>query len=297
VITVSTIAELRYTRAEWAEQSARVGFVPTMGALHAGHMALVKRARLECDRVVVSIFVNPAQFGPMEDFDAYPRSMDADQTLCADADVDVVFCPTVAELYPQAIKTHVDVPTLAETLCGPWREGHFDGVCLVVTKLFNIVQPDRAYFGQKDAQQTAIIQRLVNDLNMAIEIVSCPTVREGDGLAMSSRNAYLADEHRTQASAIHRSLQAVRDAALTGQRDVRVLVELGRDVLNAAGPFRIDYYELVDATTLTPLQQVTDSTLVAVAAHLGSCRLIDNLIIEGERVIVDAHSTLRTTGG
>jgi len=263
------------------EPARTVGLVPTMGALHAGHLSLIDAARSECGCVVVSIFVNAAQFGPHEDLDQYPRPISADLEKCRASGVDLVFQPSEEVVYGSGCDTTVQVNTVSAPLCGRHRPGHFAGVALVVTKLLNIVQPDRAYFGQKDAQQLAVIRRLVGDLNMPVQIIGCPTVRELDGLALSSRNAYLSEHEREQATVLYRSLLAIQDAVEGGSRDSAALVRAARNLIEQSGPCEIDYVELVDPKSMQPLSRLEEgSVLAAVAVHFGECRLIDNLLID-----------------
>ena len=271
------ITELRASRS-----GGTLGFVPTMGALHAGHISLLQAAREECELVAVSIFVNPTQFGPGEDFEKYPRSMAEDLTKCRSAGVDLVFRPDAGELYPDAALTRVHVTGVSEPLCGRHRPGHFDGVALIVAKLFNIVQPDRAYFGQKDAQQLAVIRRMVHDLDMPVEIVGCPIVREADGLALSSRNAYLGAGQRRQASVLQRALLAMREAIRAGQKDADQIVRQARKLILEAGPCEIDYVELVHTQTVQPVKLVHGPVLAVLAVRIGECRFIDNLLIDGD---------------
>jgi len=261
------------------QQGKTVGLVPTMGALHAGHTSLIRRARAECDIVVVSIFVNPTQFGPSEDRDRYPRDLDRDRRVCRAEDVDVVFAPTVGAMYPDNFTTFVTVEGLSEVLCGASRPGHFRGVTTVVAKLLNQVQPDKAYFGQKDAQQAVIIRRMVCDLDFPVEIVVCPTVREDDGVAMSSRNRYLTRDERTQAAVLYRALGTAREMFEAGERDADVLISAMTDLIAAQGLVRMDYLRIVDSATLEDVQSVPRGALIAVAAHLGKTRLIDNIIL------------------
>ncbi len=257
-----------------------IGFVPTMGALHEGHRSLMRTAREGCQIVVVSIFVNPTQFGPGEDFEKYPRPLARDLAVCQEEGVDAVFVPEVGEMYPADAVTTVSVARLTEGLCGRHRPGHFDGVTTVVAKLFNIVQPDRAYFGQKDAQQAAVIRQMVRDLNWPIEVVVCPTVREADGLAMSSRNAYLSPEQRRQALCLSQALNWAKGRIEAGQRDVSKLTAAMREQIEAAGPCEIDYIEVVDAETLEPKASVQGQCLVALAVRIGPARLIDNVLVD-----------------
>ncbi len=265
-----------------SKDSARiVGLVPTMGALHAGHLSLIDAARRDCDCVVVSIFVNPTQFGPNEDIDQYPRPIGEDLEKCRASGVDLVFQPSTEVVYGSGCDTTVQVNTVSAHLCGRHRPGHFAGVSLVVTKLLNIVQPDRAYFGQKDAQQLAVIRRLVRDLNIPVAIIGCPTVREPDGLALSSRNAYLNEREREQATVLYRSLLAIRDAVDGGSRDSTTLVRAARDLIEQSGPCEIDYVELADPNSIQPLARLEEGpVLAAVAVRFGQCRLIDNLLID-----------------
>jgi len=264
-----------------ARQAGRtIGFVPTMGALHAGHLSLIEAGRRDGTFVVVSIFVNPTQFGPNEDYTRYPRDEAGDLEKCRAAGADLVFIPTVEVMYEPDAATTVRVARLTETLCGPCRPGHFDGVATVVTKLFNIVQPDRAYFGQKDAQQLAVIRRMTRDLNMPIEIVGCPTVREPDGLAMSSRNLLLSPEERRRAPTLYRALCAARDRILRGERDCQVLVAEIQSILATINPTRVDYVSIVDADSLQPVTRVERPVLIALAVRLGATRLIDNVLVD-----------------
>ncbi len=252
-----------------------------MGALHEGHRSLMRIARQQCQEVVVSIFVNPTQFGPSEDYQRYPRPAEADLACCADERVDTVFMPSVEEMYPVGETTRVAVARLTEGLCGRFRPGHFDGVATVVAKLFNIVQPDRAYFGQKDAQQVAVIRRMVRDLCFPLEIVTCPIIREPDGLAMSSRNMYLSPADRRQALCLSGALRWAQQTIAAGQRDVAALVAEMRKRIASSGLCRIDYVEIVDADNLVPKTTVAGRCLIALAVHIGPARLIDNVVVEG----------------
>ena len=277
--TVTTIAEVRAAAAAARAQGKTVGFVPTMGALHDGHASLIRAARRETGFVVVSVFVNPAQFGPAEDFARYPRTLDADRAVCAEAGADLVFAPTVSEMYPAFSVTHVDVDELGDSLDGPARPGHFRGVCTVVLKLFNIVLPDVAFFGQKDAQQARIVRQMVRDLNVTVEVRVEPTVREPDGLAMSSRNRYLSPQERAAAPGIYRALLAARDRFTAGERDAGKLLErLGQDLAAVPGA-RVDYASVVDADTLRPVATVERPAVLAVAVYVGTTRLIDNVTL------------------
>jgi pantoate--beta-alanine ligase len=257
----------------------RVGFVPTMGALHQGHLSLVRAARALCDVVVVSIFVNPTQFGPTEDFSKYPRSFDSDAAMLAEARADCIFNPSVNEMYPAGATTWVTVEGLGDKLDGRSRPGHFRGVTTVVAKLFHIVQPRLAFFGQKDAAQVAIIKKMVRDLKFDLEIVVCPTVRELDGLAMSSRNLYLDATERKQALALSRSLVQVQALVKRDERDAAMLIAAGKQIISEEPSIKLDYFEIVNAETLDPVVAVSRGTLVAVAAWVGSTRLIDNIVL------------------
>ena len=261
----------------------RLGFVPTMGALHEGHLSLVRAARAESDIVAASIFVNPTQFGPNEDLAKYPRSFERDCQLLEREGVEFVFAPSVEEMYPAGAVTWVTVEELSAKLDGRSRPGHFRGVTTVVSKLFHIVEPDKAFFGQKDAAQVAIIQRMIRDLKLPVEMVVCPIVREADGLAMSSRNAYLKAEERKQALVLHRSLARVQQLVNAGETKVARLVAAGREEFAVEGSVRIDYFEIVNPETLDPVGDVSRGALVAVAAHVGSTRLIDNVVLTVDR--------------
>jgi pantoate--beta-alanine ligase len=257
----------------------RLGFVPTMGALHEGHLSLVRAAKASCDVAAASIFVNPTQFGPNEDLARYPRSFERDCDMLEREGVELVFAPTVEEMYPAGAVTWVTVEGLSDRLDGRSRPGHFRGVTTVVAKLFHIVEPDAAFFGQKDAAQIAIVRRMVRDLNLPVEIVACPIVREADGLAMSSRNAYLDPGQRKQALVLHRSLERVRDLVQAGERDAGRMVAAGRGEFAGESMVRLDYFEIVNPDTLDPVEDVSGGALVAAAASVGGTRLIDNLLI------------------
>ncbi|HUW84244.1 MAG TPA: pantoate--beta-alanine ligase [Phycisphaerae bacterium] len=276
----TTIDQVREAVGRARQAGQRIGFVPTMGALHAGHLSLIRAARADCSFVVVSLFVNPTQFAPGEDYQKYPRTLDADVQACRREEVDLVFAPAADVMYAAQPLTTVHVARLTDVLCGPHRPGHFDGVTTVVAKLFNIVQPDAAYFGQKDAQQAVVIKQMTADLLFPVEIVVCPTVREDDGLAMSSRDAYLSSHERAQAAAIYAALEAAAERVARGERAVTTLVEQITADLEAAGPCKIDYVSIVDPETLQALQRVTGPALVAVAVRIGSTRLIDNLLVD-----------------
>jgi pantoate--beta-alanine ligase len=262
----------------------RLGFVPTMGALHEGHLSLVRAAHASSDVVAASIFVNPMQFGPNEDLAKYPRSLDRDRELLEREGVELLFAPSVEEMYPAGAVTWVTVECLSDKLDGRSRPGHFRGVTTVVAKLFHVVEPDVSFFGQKDAAQVAIIRRMVRDLNLPVEIVVCPIVRESDGLAMSSRNAYLDSEQRKRALVLHRSLLRVQRLAEAGEREAAKLVAAGREEFADEGSVRLDYFEIVDPDTLDPVEDISGGALAAVAAFVGSTRLIDNILLRVPRL-------------
>jgi len=271
-----TIPEVREALAPARLSGRSIGLVPTMGALHEGHLSLLRRARADNDVVVMSLFVNPTQFNDAGDLDAYPRDEARDLELAAREGVDYVFAPAADQLYPPGFSTTVSVAGVTEPLEGAHRgRGHFDGVTTVVTKLFNIVAPDAAYFGQKDAQQAIVIRRLVADLDMPVRIEVCPTVREPDGLALSSRNAHLSPPDRQRAAALHRALERARSAAASGERDPNALAQAARSLLREQG-IAPEYFELVDADTLAPAAQINGNVLAVVAARVGTTRLIDN---------------------
>ncbi len=250
-----------------------------MGALHAGHLSLVQAAKAQCDAVAVSIFVNPTQFGPSEDFAKYPRAFDSDCAALEQEGVDIVFAPAVEEMYPKGETTWVNVDGLSDRLDGRSRPGHFRGVTTVVAKLFHVIEPDEAFFGQKDAAQVAIIRRMVRDLNFPVEVVVCPIIREADGLAMSSRNAYLSSEERSRATVLHRALQCVEKEFRAGEQSAARLNEAGRALIAKESHVRLDYFEVVNPDTLEPVDRIAGPTLVAVAAYVGSTRLLDNVIL------------------
>jgi pantoate--beta-alanine ligase len=275
-----TIDEMRRECRSARDRGLRLGFVPTMGALHEGHLSLVRAARESCQFVTASIFVNPTQFGPSEDLARYPRSFAQDCAMLEKAKVDIVFAPSVGEMYPAGAVSWVTVEGLSDKLDGRSRPGHFRGVATVVAKLFHIVEPDAAFFGQKDAAQLAIIRKMVRDLNFAVQVVACPIVREADGLAMSSRNVYLNPEERKQALVLHRALLRVQDAWEGGEHDAGKLLEVGRGEVAKETGVRLDYFEIVDADSLEPVKSAGSGVLVALAAWVGSTRLIDNLILE-----------------
>jgi len=276
----TTIAEARAVCHQIRADRKRLGLVPTMGALHAGHLSLVRAARARCGAVVVSIFVNPTQFGPKEDFAKYPRPFESDCAALEKEGADMIFAPAADEMYAEGETTWVTVEGLSEKLDGQSRPGHFRGVTTVVAKLFHVIEPEVAFFGQKDAAQLAVIRRMVRDLNFPVEIVSCPIVREPDGLAMSSRNAYLSPRERRRALVLRRSLQEVEKAFREGERNASALSQSGRGVLAQEPEVRLDYFEVVDPETLDPVEAVAGKTLVAVAAYVGTTRLIDNVVLE-----------------
>jgi pantoate--beta-alanine ligase len=275
--TIIALTELGDSRRSFA---GTVGLVPTMGYLHEGHLSLVRRAREECDHVVVSIFVNPTQFGPREDLSKYPRDLERDLSLLEPLGVDLVWMPTTEIMYPPGYQTWVEVESITRPLEGAMRPGHFRGVTTVVAKLFNGVQPHKAYFGQKDAQQAAVIRQMTRDLNFPIEIVVCPIVREPDGLAMSSRNIYLNPEQRKAATVLSRSLRAAKEAYEYGERDAEKLRQVMKDVLASESLAQIQYVSCADYNTLEELKNVNGKALLSMAVFMGKTRLIDNLILE-----------------
>lgn len=275
-----TISNVKKQVKEWRDQGLSVGFVPTMGYLHEGHQSLIKRAVQENDRVVVSIFVNPIQFGPKEDLESYPRDLNTDCILCEKTGAAMVFCPEVSEMYGDGFSTYVDMDGVTAELCGKSRPTHFRGVCTVVNKLFNIVAPDRAYFGEKDAQQLAVIRHMVRDLNMNVEVVGCPIVREEDGLAKSSRNTYLSAEERKAALVLSRSIQAGKALIQAGEKNGDKVLEEMRRILSEEPLAKVDYVEMVSWDTIEIHHQVDGPVLVAIAVYIGNTRLIDNFISE-----------------
>ncbi|MGA2745346.1 MAG: pantoate--beta-alanine ligase [Candidatus Sulfotelmatobacter sp.] len=275
----TTMQEMRSASRAIRRAGGRLGFVPTMGALHEGHLSLVRAARAGADVVAASIFVNPTQFGPSEDLAKYPRSFERDCEMLEREGAQLLFAPSVEEMYPTDAVTWVTVEGLSEKLDGRSRPGHFRGVATVVAKLFHVVEPDSAFFGQKDAAQVAIVRRMVRDLNLAVEIVVCPIVREADGLAMSSRNAYLDGEQRKRALVLHHSLLRVQRLVNAGERDARRLASAGREEFAGENSVRLDYFEIVDPETLDPVEDVSGGALVAVAAFVGDTRLIDNILL------------------
>jgi len=278
---IRSIQEM-YKLSESARKEGKIiGFVPTMGYLHEGHLSLIRIARKRCDLLVVSIFVNPTQFGPNEDLNSYPRDFERDSKLCEKEGVDVIFAPTAEEMYPDGYSTWVEVKgPVTEVLCGAFRPGHFRGVTTVVAKLFNIVQPHFAVFGQKDAQQLVVIKKMTRELNFPVEIVAAPTVREKDGLAMSSRNEYLNENERKVAPKIYQSLILVKNMLLRGERDTEKIKNEMRKFLESAKLIKVQYIDIVDADTLEPLKNARGRVMVALAAFLGRARLIDNIIVD-----------------
>ena len=276
---IDTAVEMRAWSDEARRAGRRIGLVPTMGYLHAGHLSLVAEARRRAETCVASIFVNPLQFGPSEDLARYPRDLPRDRDALRDAGVDVLYLPTADEMYPPGFQTEVTVTQVSTGLCGATRPGHFRGVTTVVTKLFNAVKPHVAVFGEKDFQQLAVIRRMANDLDTGIEVIGAPIVREADGLAMSSRNAYLSADQRAAALCLSRSLAAAREAVAGGERDADAVLRAARAVLDAEPAARVDYVALVDADTLEPLPRIADRALLALAVLIGRTRLIDNTIL------------------
>lgn len=276
---VTTIDDMRIASRAARGDGKRIALVPTMGALHDGHLSLVRAAKAGCDVVAVSIFVNPAQFGPNEDLGKYPRSFERDCDLLTKENVDLIFAPTVEEMYPRGWESWVTVEELSNKLDGRSRPGHFRGVTTVVSKLFHIVEPEVAFFGQKDAAQVAIIRRMVRDLNIPVEIVACPIVREPDGLAMSSRNAYLNPLQRKQALVLHRSLMGVKKLSEEGEVNAAKLIATARDEFASEPTVRIDYVEIVNPDSLEPVQDISKGAMAAVAAYVGATRLIDNVLL------------------
>ena len=278
---VREIGEVRRLLEPARRAGKSIGFVPTMGYLHEGHLSLIEKARAENDRVVVSIFVNPIQFGPGEDSQRYPRDLPRDLDLCARAGVGLVFTPEPSEMYPAGFQTRVEVESLSQGLCGGSRPGHFRGVATVVAKLFAIVQPDRAYFGEKDAQQLRVIQRMTMDLSLPVRIVPVPTLRESDGLAMSSRNVYLGAEERRAALVLYRALMLARDLTAAGMRQAAEIKRRMFSLIKAEPMARLDYLAIVDSDTLVPVEELQKPVLIALAVYIGKTRLIDNITVQG----------------
>jgi pantoate--beta-alanine ligase len=281
---VRSLKEMQSISETLRKTGKTIGFVPTMGYLHDGHMSLVERARKENDIVVMSIFVNPVQFAPGEDFDRYPRDIERDKKIAQEGGVDYLFVPEVSEMYPEGYSTYVEVEGITEVLCGAKRPGHFRGVATVVTKLFNIVKPHRAYFGKKDFQQLKVIERLVKDLNFDVEVIGCPIVREKDGLAMSSRNVYLSPKERESATSLYRALKLAKELIEKGERNPETIKsKMEEFILSHPHVKAIDYIEIVDSETLKPVDEIKEGTLIALAVFVGNARLIDNWVV-GERI-------------
>ena len=276
----NSIPELKaYLRRQQADGKT-IGFVPTMGYLHEGHLSLIRRSAAENDITVVSIFVNPAQFGPNEDFDRYPRNYDGDLKLSQEAGAAVIFYPAVKEMYPEGYKTYVEVSDITGILCGVSRPCFFKGVATIVAKLFNIVRPDRAYFGQKDAQQSIVIQRMAKDLDMDVSVIVCPTVREEDGLAMSSRNVYLEPEERSQALVLSQSLKLAEEMIRQGERNAPLILSKMKELISSKPLAEIDYVSIVDVSSMKETVEISGKTLIALAVKFGKTRLIDNIMLE-----------------
>lgn len=280
MIIANTIKEVRLQIKAWMKEGKSIGFVPTMGFLHEGHQSLIERAKKENDKVVVSVFVNPTQFGPTEDLESYPRDFEKDTMLCEMTGADLIFHPNAKEMYEKDASTLIHVEGLTNALCGKSRPTHFGGVCLVVSKLFHIVSPDRAYFGEKDAQQLAVIKRMVKDLNFDIEIVGCPIIREVDGLAKSSRNAYLNTQERAAATILNKALTKGKEMILAGETNVVKVKNEITEIICKEPLAKIDYVDIVDFDTIAPVKSIKGNILVAVAVFIGKTRLIDNFIIQ-----------------
>ncbi len=276
---ITTVAQMKAQTKSWRQKGQSIGLVLTMGYLHAGHLSLIQAARANNDIVVVSIFVNPSQFGPNEDFERYPRDMAADRALCEQAGVDVIFAPTVSEMYPPGFISYVEPSDLSERLCGASRPGHFKGVATVVLKFFNIIAPDDAYFGQKDAQQFIILQKMARDFNLDIALHCLPIIREKDGLAMSSRNVYLNPEERKQALQLHLAIDAAKKIYADGERDATPIIAAIAADLSLATLAQVDYIAIVDRENLQPVEKIEGEVLVALAVFFGQTRLIDNTFL------------------
>ena len=276
---VSTVEQVREEVKKWRQQGLTVGLVPTMGYLHEGHKSLIDKAVAQNDKVVVSVFVNPIQFGPTEDLATYPRDLERDAALCEDAGAALIFHPEKEDMYFDDFCTYIDMDGLTKGLCGKTRPIHFRGVCTVVGKLFNIVHPDRAYFGQKEAQQLAVVRRMVRDLNFDLEIVGCPIIREEDGLAKSSRNTYLSEEERKAAVILHKGLVKGEEMVSAGEKDVKKVLDAITEIIESEPLARIDYVEAVDFDNIETIDTIEGSVLVAVAVYIGKTRLIDNFIV------------------
>ncbi len=280
MINVATIKNAREQINNWKKQGLTIGLVPTMGFLHKGHISLIEKAKMENDRVVVSIFLNPIQFSPNEDYEKYPKDIKKDVQMCENAKTDMVFCPTVSEMYQTKNLAYINVNELSNNLCGAKRQGHFKGVCTVVAKLFNILTPNKAYFGQKDAQQLILIKKMAEDLNFNIEIVACPIVREKDGLAMSSRNSYLSKEQRQSAIILYKSLEKAKTLLESGQQNADIIIKEITKEINKEPLARIDYVEIVDQTNLQKVNEINMQVIVALAVFIGKVRLIDNIFFK-----------------
>ena len=280
MVNIERIVETRQIIKAWKNQNLTIGFVPTMGYLHNGHKSLIEKAKLENEKVVVSIFVNPMQFGPNEDYEKYPRDMEHDLQICADAGADLVFAPSADEMYTSKNLVYIDMDKLGEGLCGKTRPNHFRGVCTVVAKLFNIVTPDKAYFGQKDAQQLAILKKMVQDLNFDIEMVACPIIRELNGLALSSRNSYLSLEERSAALVISKSLKQAKRLLANGERNADIIKKTITELIEDEPLARIDYVDVVDMNLLESVCEINAPVLIAEAVYIGKTRLIDNFTFE-----------------
>ncbi|MGL5066831.1 MAG: pantoate--beta-alanine ligase [Sarcina sp.] len=280
MIYINKIQYIRETVKEWKKQGLRVGFVPTMGYLHEGHESLIKKASEENDRVIVSIFVNHTQFGVNEDLDSYPKDLKRDSEICERAGANVIFNPKASEMYFSNATTFVNMDGLTGELCGKSRPVHFQGVCTVVSKLFNIVNPDRAYFGEKDAQQLAVIKRMVRDLNIDVEVIGCPIVREKDGLAKSSRNSYLSDEERKAAIILNKAMTSAKELIKNGEKNSEEVKNHINSIVETEKLARVDYIEVVDSLSIEKVEVIDKSVLVAIAVHIGKTRLIDNFTFE-----------------
>lgn len=279
---IESVDEIKSIIKEWKKQNLSIAFVPTMGFLHSGHLSLIKAARKH-DKLVVSVFVNPLQFGANEDLDKYPRDLQKDSALCEKEQVDVLFVPSVAQMYPAGFSTFVDMHSLTDKLCGASRKGHFKGVCTVLTKFFNLIKPNKAYFGQKDAQQCAVVRQMVSDLNMSVEIEICPIVRENDGLAKSSRNVYLSEAERKAALVLSRAVFLGEKLVKSGEKSAKVVEEAMRKELSSEKLARIDYVSIVNANTIQSVQEIKGDILGAIAVYIGKTRLIDNFLLRGVR--------------
>ena len=280
---VKTIKDVKLQVKEWKNQGLSIGFVPTMGFLHEGHGSLIEKAKSENDKVIVSIFVNPTQFGPNEDLDKYPRNLEGDKTLVTSKGGDLIFAPEVNEIYPEEIYTFVNTSVLDNNLCGIKRPGHFRGVCTVVSKLFNIVNPHRAYFGKKDYQQLAIIKKMVKDLNFDVEIIGCDIIRSEKGLALSSRNSYLSDLEKEESLILSKTLKLIADKIATGEKNSKILIDFAIENIHSVASTKVDYIKIVNNETMEDLETINRDALIALAVFINDkVRLIDNLEIIGE---------------